>query len=243
MSTWDRCSITNGTESKTYNLFKTVHNAFRTVLQGSVSTLKFISKNLYLVLPGGSLVLPVIVDNVFQIQPMPDCKVWAVRTEYYNFLTDTWVWGINIPLFKNSLEDIWRDVVEPFDTPLQGSEYFLFRDEDTGEIKQGYDYYGPGKHRYFMLLADGGPVVRDVTVIYLFVYLLSAIGAVKLIQSFLKIILMNVSDISMKYRVKDMYGDINNLMKRVDLMVGQVDGISTKVDELSTVVGLKLAFV
>lgn len=232
MSIWERCTVNSGTRSKLYDIFRICHNAFRTVLIGAVSTLKFMSSNIYIVLPGKSFVLPVVVDGVFSMNELPDTKVWAVKTAFYSPLTEQPLSSFNTPLLKNSLEDIWKEVVEPFDIPIEGSEYYFYEDEETGEIRQGVNFYGEGKNRYFMLLADGGPLVRDVSIVYLFIWLLDKLGITSLVKKFVETVIMNMSNSIMKRKVALAYKTLVNLDSRfTDFVV--VETISDGIEQVT----------
>lgn len=204
MSLWDRCTVNDGTESKVYEFYRLCHNALRTVLQTSVNVLTFMSKNIYILLPNQTMVLPVCINGVFSIPELPPTKVWAIKTTWYNPITEAEYASETVPLFKHSLEEFWKAGVAPIDVPVEGSEYFYYR-KDDGSIAQGYNFYGEGKHKYFMLLADGGPLIRDFTVITLFVWVLNHLGLIRLVSGFIRIVLMNISDLIQKRQVNKIY--------------------------------------
>lgn len=227
MPRFERCTKSSGTSSKVYDLFKICHNALRSVLLGTVTTLKFLSENVFILLPGKSLALPICINGVFSIPTMPDAKVWAVKTEIYNPFTFEYMTISTEPLFKDSLEDIWREVVEPLDAPVSGSEFFFYEKAD-GTIAQGVNWYGVGDHKYFYILADGGPLVRDTTLIIMFIYVLNALGLVHLIAEFIKSVLMSIKNGVMRRQIQSIGANVDTMLSQMLTIVNSVtDGDRT----------------
>lgn len=238
---YELCDVNHGTRSKTYDFFRICHNALRTVLIESVNALKFISDNMFIVLPGRSMALPVYVNGVFSMLEMPDSKVWAIKTTV--MFGETTLYTGTQALYKDSLEDIWKDIVKPIDVALDGTEYMFYMD-DQGVIKQGIDFYGPGLHRKFMLLGDGGPVIRDVTIVYLFIYILNKLGVVSAAEKFFRMVLTNLSNIHMKRKVaatadllESMNYDVTSFISEEQLGDTQV---LVKLNSIEEKIGLRL---
>lgn len=238
---WELCTINDGTRSKTYNFVRIVLNNFRQVMIEAEKALKFVSNNIMIVLPGQSLVLPIYIDGEFMLyDELPDTKVWAIRTEYVDSRTGSVFWAQNNPLFKHSLEEIWRENVQPLDTPIEGSEFWYFQDDD-GTIKQGIDFYGEGQNRYFYLLADGGPVIRDISIIWLLIYILDKLGLFNLAQRFVTMVLTNMSNMIMKARVRSLYKELKQTNFNItNHVMVEGDETLTTVKALKDMIGVRL---
>lgn len=243
MPRFERCSINDGTKSKLYDLFRICHNALRSMMVGAVKTLNFMSDNIFILLPGKSMALPVCINGVFSIPEMPDVKVWAVKTSIYNPFTEEYETLSTVPLFKDSLESIWRDVVEPFDTPISGTEYMYYEDDD-GSIRQGFDWYGPGDHKYFYLLADGGPAVRDMGILLVFIYLLNALGLFDMVHKFIQAVLCNIKNAVMRRQISAIYKNLDNILVDLSTIISCVtDGQKTVLSidkEMQAQLGVRL---
>lgn len=241
---YELCDSHHGTRSKVYDAFRCCHNALIEVLQDATVALKFLSRNMYLLMPGKSLVLPIYIDGVFSLQPMPDVKVWAIQTVWTNPFTGSPLVTVNAPLFKDSLEDIWSATVRPLDMQIPDSEFLFYQDEETGDIRQGINFYGEGQNRYFWLLGDGSPLIRDVGAVVLFAYILSALGLTSMISKFIQIVLTNISGFIMKRRVaatakkiNDLHNDVSSFLQIETLSDGEIISLLKGIDSK---VGLKL---
>lgn len=203
-------------------------------------------KNLKICIPGSiGIALPIFIDGECTLPELPEQKFWALKYGVYDFLTEEWYYPVTTSLYKHSLEDIWKEVVKPIDSQLDGTEYLFYRDA-LGEWKQGYNYYGEGLHKKMWLFGDGGPLLRDIIILIGFIQVLVYLGLARLITTFMNNMAAWASDWRVRHIVKTtkelMEKDYNLLQNFSVETDGDFTTINTSFDSLKSLLGVKLQF-
>lgn len=133
------CSKGNGTNLVAYDMAKRIVDALYDAVLLGLPAVKALGKFVALIMPDG-WVIPIITDDQPSFARLPTKRFRCISIDFElpSILAgETEPHSIEFPFPKKSLQSLWEAFVAPIDTYIEGSEYWPYRDEATGEIKQG----------------------------------------------------------------------------------------------------------
>lgn len=233
-----KCDYQHGTTIRAYDTIRFIVNSLRTAILESNEMLHLTADSVNLML-GRNLVIPLIDEGEFVIQELPEMKFWALRISFDLPFFDDTLPSITLPFWQEPLEDVWRAAVGPYDLYVDGSELWFYRAEN-GDILQGVEF---DPVRKFGILGDGGPLLRDVGIVFAIVYLLSKLGLIKLIERF-------IDKVFIGYKNRKLVNSLNTIKKQLNNQQGTIDeilescidlsGVPTTLKEIKNMIGGRL---
>lgn len=191
----DWCSVNSGTKLNAYNWYRSINNALKDAIESSIDGWNFLAKNYELSFPDSKWVIPIITDGVCGLTTMPEKKFWAIRIEFNQnqallpglnegvAMESGLGFGFNIPLPKQSIDQMWHALVKNVDTYVDGSEYWPYQFEEGDTLSEGTGVEGSWYQgiqyepmQKFGILADGPVLLRNAAIIISIAALLYKMG-------------------------------------------------------------------
>lgn len=233
-----KCTYDNGTTIRAYEALRFVVNSLRSAILETNEFLHLTADSVNLCL-GRNLVVPIIDEGTFVLQEMPEMRFWALRISFDLPFFDDVLPSITLPFWKESLEDVWRSAVGPYDLYVDGSEYWFYRNDD-GDILQGVEYTPVRK---FGILGDGGPLVRDLSLVVAIIWLLNKLGLFKVLGAFIDKVMLTMKNRKIVSSLRTINQRLINQQSDIDDILEDVislGGIPEQLDSIKRMIGGRL---
>lgn len=181
------CDSAHGTNLSMYDKTRLVVNALSSAIQLANKVVYRMGQFMYLIMPSG-WVFPLINEGEWTIPTMPEKKFWAIKVSYEFLGIST---SFNVPLPKINIKSWWQSVIAPVDVYIDGSEYWPYLDEITGEVKQGISFTPVRKFGVYEHIPY---VVGDILLIWFIVFALEKLGLIDLMRAFINNITVYVKN-------------------------------------------------
>lgn len=203
----DFCNSSDGTNLVIYDTYRSIMIALNSACTLYKYILKAYCHTMYFVL-GDEIVIPILVNDEIGITIPEEKRFWGIRitlfkdNPFFEFALP------DLPLPKQSINDLWRDFIAPHDYYIPGSEYGFYRDPSTGDIKLGIEFT-PIKQ--FGLFANLPTIFKDITIIGIIAKVFIALGLGKIASAFLTSLRVSMQNKKFMDKFNDIEHDIEEL--------------------------------
>jgi hypothetical protein len=214
---------------------RNITHALYASLNISELVLKFLGKVIVLSFPGGDVGLPIFDGSNIVDFRLPEKKFWAIRIGFS--LGDLHP-GINIPLPKVPLDDIWKQIIRPIDVGITGSEDVLyFKDPLDDEWKLGSECT---PEQQFKLIEHSATISWTLSKVYMIAKIIIKFGLVKTAANFIAWFCRQSRSYKLRKDVIETLENSEDIQSSIDIIDRQLESISTNVIDVKQKIGLRL---
>jgi hypothetical protein len=229
------CTLNDGTTVTLYEWIRKLTQALYASLNITELTLKFLGKVIVLAFPGGDVGLPIFDGESIVDFRLPERKFWAIRIGFN--LGDLHP-GLNIPLPKIPLDEIWKQIIRPIDVNITGSEDILyFKDPLDDEWKLGSECT---PEQQFKLIEHSATIAWTISKIYIFAKILIKFGLIKTAASFIAWFYKQSRTYKLRKDVIETLENSEDIQSSLDIIDRQLSTISDDTSIIKNQIGLRL---
>lgn len=199
-----------------YDIIRWIWNSLHSATSLALKAIKLVSENIHFVLPSG-VVIPILTNGEVSFDPLPNKTFWAIRLKMDG------VKLIQHGLPKTPLRDVWTAFVAPFDTFIDGTEYWPYLDRATGEIKQGI-LFDPV--RKFGILTDSPFLFRDIAIIGVLLDIMHKMKLDVLVYYFLKSLVSGISMQVAKFKARKLKQRVDEINVKTTAIAGVTNEVN-----------------